>query len=204
MVYYVNMDNINYYHEMKNILNNITQRKRLLLHSCCAPCSSYCLELLNNYFDIDILFYNPNIDSCNEFYKRLNEQKKLVQVMPLQKINIFEIEYNEQEFLNEVKGYETQPEGALRCKICYKLRMRKTAEYAKQYNYDYFSTTLSISPHKNAQWINELGLELAQKLDILFLQSDFKKNEGFKKSIELSKLYHLYRQNYCGCRFSKR
>lgn len=199
------MNTANFQKEMEKIIDNVkNDRPRLLLHSCCAPCSSYCLDLLNAYFDIDIIFYNPNMDSLEEFAKRLNEQKRLIQEMNLNNINIFDIIYNEEEFLNYIAGEEYAPEGGSRCKKCYQLRMKKTAEYAKENGYDYFTTTLSISPLKNANWINQIGLELASEYGIKFLVSDFKKKGGYQKSVEFSKKYNLYRQNYCGCRFSRK
>lgn len=199
------MNKLDYQQEMEKILKSIQNNpKRLLLHSCCAPCSSYCLELLSPYFNIDIFFYNPNIDTLSEFNKRLKEQKEIIKDMHLNNINIIEVGYNEHEYLESIKGYENQLEGGLRCKICYDLRMRKAAKYAKAHGYDYFTTTLSVSPHKNVQWINEIGLLLSSEFGIGFLQSDFKKKGGFIRSIELSKKYNLYRQNYCGCVFSKR
>lgn len=199
------MINTNFQKEMEKIVENVkTSRPTLLLHSCCAPCSSYCLELLNKYFDIDIIFYNPNMDSSEEFTKRLLEQKRLIEEMQLSSISVFEITHNENEFLNCIKGHEQALEGGSRCKLCYELRLQKTAEYAKQNGYEYFTTTLSISPLKNAAWINQIGLSLAEKYGVNFLLSDFKKKGGYQRSIELSKKFNLYRQNYCGCRFSKK
>lgn len=199
------MVNANFQKEMEKIIENVKdKRPKLLLHSCCAPCSSYCLTLLNEYFDADILFYNPNMDSEEEFNKRLTEQKRLIEEMNLENIKVIDTIYCEKEFLDFINGQEDLPEGSVRCKKCYQLRMNKSAEYAKLNGYDYFTTTLSISPLKNATWINEIGQALASELGINYLVSDFKKKGGYQKSIELSKKFNLYRQNYCGCRFSKK
>lgn len=192
--------NINYNEEMKKIINTFDTKKTILLHSCCGPCSSAVLERLNNYFDITVLYYNPNIEPKEEYLKR-----KQVQIDLLNKLNIkyMEIDYLNEEYHNKVIGYENEPENGKRCHICYKLRLEKTALLAKQNNYDYFGTTLTVSPYKNSQIINHLGQELENKYNIKYLLSDFKKEEGYKRSIELSKEYNLYRQNYCGCLYSK-
>lgn len=177
----------------------------LLLHACCAPCSSACLEYLNENFDITVFYYNPNISPKSEFEKRLGEEKRLVSEMPLCKnVNVIEGEYNYNDFLEAIKGLEGAPEGGERCFKCYRLRLEKTAELAKEQGFDYFCTTLSISPLKNSQRINEIGAEIAEKYGVKWLPSDFKKKEGYKRSIELSKQYGLYRQNFCGCVFSKK
>ena len=181
-------------------INNI--KPKLLLHACCAPCSSYCLEYLNDYFDITVLFYNPNISSIEEFTKRENELKRFVKETGLD-VNVAVIEYDSQEFYDEIKGLEDCIEGGERCFVCYKLRQKKACLYAKENGFDYFTTTLSISPHKNANKLNEIGAMLEKEYDMPYLYSDFKKNNGFKRSIELSKQYNLYRQDYCGCVFSK-
>lgn len=196
---------MNYQLKLENILKeNKDSLPTLLLHSCCAPCSSYVLEYLTNLFSITILFYNPNISSKNEYDKRLNELKRLVSEIPHQnKIEIIEVEYDNKVFFEISKGLEELPEGGERCFKCYRLRLEEAAIYAKQHNFDYFTTTLSISPHKNAQKLNEIGEELQSKYNINYLYSDFKKKGGYQRSIELSKKYDLYRQDFCGCIYSK-
>lgn len=177
----------------------------LLLHSCCAPCSSYCLEYLSKYFKITIFYYNPNITDNNEYKKRVQEQQRLIKELPsINKIEFLEGNYDPNEFFDMAKGLENEPERGARCFKCYELRMRKTAETSKKLNFDYFTTTLSLSPYKNSKKINEIGEKLSQEYNINFLYSDFKKKNGYKRSIELSEIYHLYRQNYCGCIYSKR
>ena len=177
----------------------------LLLHACCAPCSSACLEYLNGNFDMTVFYYNPNISPKEEFEKRLSEEKRLVSEMPLSgDIRVIEGEYDYGDFLEAVKGLEDAPEGGERCFKCYRLRLEKTAELAKKKGFDYFCTTLSISPLKNSQRINEIGEAVAEQYGVKWLPSDFKKKEGYKRSIELSKQYGLYRQNFCGCVFSKK
>ncbi len=202
------MNKINYSLKTEQI---IEENKRehilpsLLLHACCAPCSSACLEYLNKHFNITIYYYNPNISPKAEFDKRLNEEKRLVSEMPLENnVDVIEGYYDYNEFLEIAKGLETVPEGGARCFKCYKLRLEKTAKLAKEKGFDYFCTTLSISPLKNSQKINEIGYEVAEEYGVKWLPSDFKKKEGYKRSIELSKEYDLYRQNFCGCVFSKR
>lgn len=194
---------MNYSIELEKIINlNGDNKPSLLLHACCAPCSSYVLEYLHSHFDITLFFYNPNIYPKDEYQKRLDELKRLVREMELD-IKIIEEDYDPNEFFEISKGLENIPEGGERCKKCYRLRLQKTASAAKTGKYDFFCTTLSISPHKNAEWINEIGNELAMTLGTTFLPSDFKKKNGYKHSIELSKQYDLYRQNFCGCIFSK-
>lgn len=173
---------------------------RLLLHSCCAPCSSSVIEKLKGDFSLTVLFYNPNIEPYVEYTKRKEEQIKL-----LKKLNIdyLEIDYLNEEFINKVIGFEKEKEGGRRCWLCYELRLEKTAELAKKYNFNYFTTTLTVSPYKNSKIINEIGKNLEEKYQVKYLISDFKKEDGYKKSIELSKKYNLYRQNYCGCLYGK-
>ena len=186
----------------KNI--KLNKKPTLLLHCCCAPCSSYVLETINNYFDITVLYYNPNISPVDEFNKRYNELKKLVKETNLEdKIKFLEVEYNNEEFEEIAKGLENEPEGGARCTKCYYLRLEMTARIAKKHNFDYFTTTLSISPYKDAEKLNKIGEVLEKKYNIKHLYADFKKKNGYKRSIELSKIYGLYRQDYCGCRFSK-
>ena len=177
----------------------------LLLHACCAPCSSYVLEYLSKYFKITILYYNPNITDSDEYSKRLNEITRFInQIEYTNPVDIFDVEYNPNDYFNIVKGLEEEKEGGRRCYECYELRMKKTAEVAQQNNYDYFTTTLSISPYKNSKWINEIGSKLQNKYNVKYLYADFKKRNGYKRSIELSNKYQLYRQNYCGCIYSKK
>ena len=177
----------------------------LLLHACCAPCSSYVLEYLSKYFKVTILYYNPNITDKNEYFKRLNEiQNFIKKINYTNSVDIMDVEYNPDEYFNIVKGLEKDKEGGSRCYKCYEMRMDKTALIAKLNNYDYFTTTLSISPYKNSKWINEIGEHLQDKYNIKYLYADFKKRNGYKRSIELSKEYNLYRQDYCGCIYSKR
>lgn len=177
----------------------------LLLHACCAPCSSACLEYLSSFFNITVFFYNPNISPKAEFDKRLAEERRLItEMLPDKNINVIEGTYNYNDFLDAIKGLENAKEGGERCFKCYRLRLEKTAQLAKEMKFDYFCTTLSISPLKSAQKINEIGFETAEKFGVKWLPSDFKKKEGYKRSVELSKQLHLYRQNFCGCVFSKK
>lgn len=176
----------------------------LLLHSCCAPCSSYCLEYLSSYFKITVLYYNPNLFPAEEYEKRVGEQRKLVSALPAKyPISLVEMKADPKEFFDAVKGLEKIREGGERCFACFKLRLEKAAEYAKENGFDYFTTTLTISPLKNAQKLNEIGEAAGKKFGVAHLPSDFKKKNGYKRSVELSKLYELYRQDYCGCVFSK-
>ncbi|MCR5609373.1 MAG: epoxyqueuosine reductase QueH [Lachnospiraceae bacterium] len=187
----------------ENIKNNI--KPGLLLHSCCAPCSSYCIEYLANYFNITLYYYNPNISYKEEYDKRVNELYRLVKEMYGDNIvNIVVGEYEPEKFYEIAKGLEDVPEGGERCFKCYRLRLEKSVKYAKANGFDYVTTTLSISPHKNAQVLNSVGKELADIYDVQYLYSDFKKRNGYKRSIELSQQYNLYRQDYCGCIYSKR
>lgn len=196
---------INYQLELEKTLKEIEGKKpRLLLHVCCAPCSSYVLTYLCDYFDITILYYNPNISPYEEYEKRLNEAKRLIKELNKDNIHIMECDYDNEKFEEIAKGLEDAPEGGIRCRKCYKLRIEQAAKFAKENNFDYFTTTLTISPLKNSQVLNEIGRELEEKYNIKYLYSDFKKREGYKTSIILSKKYNLYRQNYCGCIYSKK
>ena len=200
------MNKINYQNQLDRIIENISPEKppKLLLHSCCAPCSSYTLEYLSRYFDITVYYFNPNISPKQEFDKRFEEQKRLISQMPfINSVTLVEGDYNYDDFLEIAKGLENVPEGGERCFRCYKMRLESTARLAKEQGFDYFCTTLSISPLKNSQKINELGFEFEEKYGVKWLPSDFKKREGYKRSIELSREYSLYRQNFCGCVFSK-
>lgn len=180
-------------------------RPTLLLHACCAPCSSYVLEYLSKSFDITLLFYNPNISPEEEYIFRKNELIRLTNEMPLPtKIEVITEEYDASEFYSMANGLEDLPEGGERCKKCYRLRLARAAEIAKRLGFDYFTTTLSISPYKNAEWLNTIGCEEGEARGVKYLFSDFKKKNGYKRSCELSEEYRLYRQNYCGCEFSKK
>ncbi len=201
------MQKINYQKEMERELQQLEKNTvvpTLLLHSCCAPCSSYVLEYLSKYFAITVFYYNPNIAPKEEFEKRVEEQKRLIQSMPLKNpVDYIVGNYDPERFYKMAKGLEEVPEGGERCFLCYELRLREAAEVAKQGNFDYFTTTLSISPLKKADKLNEIGCKLEQEYQVRYLYSDFKKKDGYKRSIQLSQEYHLYRQNYCGCIYSK-
>ena len=177
---------------------------KLLLHACCAPCSSYVLKYLSEFFEITIYYYNPNIHPENEYIRRINELKKfLTEFKTKNKVELIEGNYVPLEYFNEIKGLENLGEKSKRCYKCYKLRMEQAAKYAKKNNFDYFTTTLSISPYKKSDWINEIGEMLQKQYNIKYLYADFKKKNGYKRSLELSKEYDLYRQEYCGCIYSK-
>ena len=197
----------NYQIILNKTIEEIQKSKKtpsLLLHSCCAPCSSYVLEYLSAYFDITIFYYNPNISPEEEFAKRVNEQKRLISEIPLKhNVKFIEGKYDCERFYEMAKGLEHLNEGGERCFKCYRLRLEETAKAAKDGGFDYFTTTLSISPHKNAQVLNAIGAELSNEYGIDYLFSDFKKKNGYKRSCELSEIYGLYRQNYCGCVYSK-
>ena len=200
------MNKRNYQLELEKVIDSecVNKRPSLLLHSCCAPCSSYVLEYIAKYFEITLFYYNPNISLKEEFDKRVKELYKLLELDGLKDdVKIIVPEYDNNEFYDMAKGLENEPERGKRCYECYKLRLEKSAVYTKENGFDFFTTTLSISPHKNADWINEIGEELADKYGVRFLNSDFKKKGGYQRSIELSKEYDLYRQDYCGCVFSK-
>ena len=201
------MNKVNYQKETDKIIDSITAQNavpRLLLHSCCAPCSSYTLEYLSQYFAITVFYFNPNISPESEFEKRFAEQKRLIESLPAKnKIELIRGEYDYNAFLEIAKGLEDVREGGERCFRCYRMRLEQTAALAKEQGFDYFCTTLSISPLKNSQKINEIGFDVAEKYGVQWLPSDFKKREGYKRSIELSREYDLYRQNFCGCIYSK-
>lgn len=197
--------NVNFQRELDKVLLGLSGTPKLLMHSCCAPCSSYCLEYLSQYFAITLLYYNPNISPAEEFSKRAEEVRRLVSELPTSNpVQLVVEEYDPQEFFGAVKGLEGEPEGGKRCEVCYRLRLERAAKYASEHGYDYFCSTLSISPHKNARKLNEIGEELAGIYSVKHLPNDFKKKGGYKRSIELSAEYGLYRQNYCGCVFSRR
>lgn len=199
------MQKINYQRKLDELLAELDGTPKLLLHSCCAPCSSYCLEYLSRYFEITVLYYNPNISPEDEFRKRAEEQRRLISEMPVKNpVSLVVDEYDSGEFFNAVKGLENAPEGGERCFVCYRLRLERAARYTKEHGFDYFCSTLSISPLKNARKLNEIGAELSEIYSVPNLPNDFKKKGGYLRSIELSREYNLYRQNYCGCAFSER
>ena len=229
------MNKINYSKELEKRIEEFQKKNevpKLLLHACCAPCSSHCLEYLREFFDVTVFFYNPNITESEEYHKRVLEEKRLIEAYNKQvdeqnfegmhsdeharKIGIIEGEYDPKEYLDAVRGYEDIPEGGERCRKCFELRLRRTAEIAAKEGFEYFTTTLTISPLKNADVLNEVGVQVAEYVngkkasdgempgrEIAFLPSDFKKKEGSQRSIELSQKFGLYRQDYCGCGFSK-
>lgn len=195
---------MNYDLEMEKQINHLTDKKTLLLHACCAPCSSAVLERIAKYFDITILYYNPNITDQEEYEKRLQELENFVRKLNLDNIKVMPGRYKPEEFFEISKGLEQEKERGKRCYKCYKLRLEETAKIADQLGFDFFTTTLSISPYKNSKWLNEIGEELNKNYQSTYLYADFKKKNGYKRSIELSKKYNLYRQDYCGCIYSKK
>lgn len=197
--------NINYQLEMEKMIKEIFGRPKLLLHSCCAPCSTAVIERLVEFFKVDVYYYNPNIEPKEEYLKRLEEQRRLIkQTAFAENIGLICGEYDNEEFRRTVIGMENEPEGGIRCVSCIKMRMEKTAQVAREMGYEYFTTTLSVSPHKNAKNINDIGMKLQEKYGVKYLFGDFKKKNGYRRSIELSNEYSLYRQDYCGCLFAKR
>ncbi len=190
---------IDNYNDFLDFLNKLEYRPKLLLHACCAPCSSHVILLLKKYFDITIFYSNDNIYPYSEYEIRLNE---IINFCKNFDINVIYDEYNENDYYNAIKGYETLGEKSERCYKCYTLRLEKSASKAKELGFDYFTTTLSISPYKVEKWINEIGYEMENKYNVKYLYSNFKKGDGYKHSIELSKEYGLYRQDYCGCKYS--
>ena len=190
---------------MEEQIKNMKEGSTLLMHACCAPCSSACLERIGNYFDISIFYYNPNITSKDEYLKRVEEIKKFISGFKTKyPINLIEGRYDPEEFFKIAKGLEFEPERGKRCFECYKLRLGETAKVASEQGFDYFCTTLTLSPYKNATWLNEIGESLIDKYNSTYLYSDFKKKNGYKRIIELSHEFDLYRQDYCGCIYSLR
>ena len=200
------MNRINYQKELDKVIESLSQQEKvptLLLHSCCAPCSSYVLEYLSNYFGITVFYYNPNIYPDEEYEMRVKEQQRFIREFPAKHpIDFIEGAYDKERFYEMARGLEQVPEGGQRCFQCYELRLREAGELAKARGFDYFTTTLSISPMKNAEKLNEIGLRLAEELGVAYLCSDFKKRNGYKRSTELSREYGMYRQDYCGCVYS--
>lgn len=203
----VPFENRNFHKELEKMAEQLKKEGKtptLLLHSCCAPCSSSCIEFLSKYFYVTVFYYNPNISDSEEYKKRVTEQIRFIKEFPAEnKVEFIEGDYEPDKFYEVAKGLEKEPEGSIRCFKCYELRLLKTAQLAKQMQMDYFTTTLTISPLKNSVKLNEIGLKVAEETGTNYLLSDFKKKEGYKRSIELSKEYGLYRQNYCGCVYSK-
>ena len=207
------MNKVNYQLVMENIIKENCLEKgqikgklpTLLLHSCCAPCSSYCLAVLSQYFNVTVFYYNPNIYPPEEYEMRAKEQQRFINEYPMaSEVRFVEGPYDTERFYNMAKGFEKVPEGGERCFKCYELRLRESAKYALDNGFDFFTTTLSISPLKNAQKLNEIGKQLEEEFGVKYLYSDFKKKEGYKKSTEISNEYGMYRQYYCGCVYSKK
>lgn len=194
--------NKQYEQRFQELISTIPTGTKLLLHSCCAPCSSACLERLKDKFDVTVLYYNPNIDDGAEYQKRKAEQIRFLQQTGWAKF--IDCDYEMEKFEQMAQGLENQPERGKRCYLCYALRLEKTAQMAKQNGFGWFCSTLSLSPYKNADWLNEIGEKIGGKYELNYLTSDFKKKGGYARSLQLSTEYGLYRQNFCGCRFSKR
>lgn len=198
------MNKINYDAEMKKEIESFGgEKKKLLLHSCCGPCSTAVTERLFPFFDITVFYFNPNITESEEYNLRKNEQKRFLTEAYGDKIDFLDGRYKAVEFFEKVKGFEKEPEGGKRCEICFSLRLKETAETAKKGGYDYFCSTLSVSPHKNAELINVIGEKEGEAFGVKYLVNDFKKGNGYKRSVEISNEYGLYRQHYCGCIYSK-
>ncbi|WP_071705454.1 epoxyqueuosine reductase QueH [Murdochiella vaginalis] len=202
------MEKVNYQKKLEKTLEALERTQevpRLLLHSCCGPCSSYVLEYLSRYFEITVYYFNPNIYPPEEYAFREQEQKRLLSAMPSpHPLHFLPAAYHPEDYFAAVKGMEDLPEKGDRCRVCFTLRLEATAKVAKEQGFDYFTTTLSLSPHKNAELLNEIGGTLAEQYGVSYLFSDFKKKNGFKRSTELSAQYGMYRQDYCGCLFSYR
>ena len=196
---------MNYQLMLDETIKNLTNVPKLLLHACCAPCSSYCIEYLSNYFEITIYYYNPNIDKEDEYDYRYSELERFIKEFKTKyPVHLVNAGYHKEDFENISKGLENEPERGARCLKCYRLRLEKSYQYAKENNFDYITTTLTLSPHKNSKVINEIGGDLEKEYLVPYLYSDFKKRDGYKRSITLSHEYNLYRQDYCGCKYSKK
>ena len=200
------MNKINYQKELDKLIAEFEKEGQvpsLLLHSCCGPCSSYCIEYLSQFFSITVFYYNPNIYPDEEYYHRVKEQQRFINEFPAKhKVSFIEGDYDTDRFYEMAKGLENEPEKGARCHKCYDLRLRRTAEVALEKGFDFFTTTLTISPMKDSQVLNEIGIRICEEVGVLWLPSDFKKKEGYKRSTELSAEYDMYRQDYCGCVFS--
>ena len=201
------MNKINYQLELDKIIDSLNKEGQvpsLLLHSCCAPCSSYCIEYLSNYFSITVFYYNPNIYPDQEYYHRVKEQEEFIKKFPAKHpVSFIEGDYDKPAFYSIAKGLEACPEKGERCHKCYELRLSETAKKAKELGFDYFTTTLTISPMKDSQVLNQIGQKVGDEIGVKWLPTDFKKRNGYKRSTELSHEYDMYRQDYCGCSFSK-
>lgn len=201
------MNRVNYQQVMENLIaDNCIEgwSPRLLLHSCCGPCSTYCIQTLAEHFRVTVFYYNPNIYPPEEYHMRAGEQERFIERFPTKyPVQFVEGAYDTERFYDTVRGLEHVPEGGERCFRCYELRLREAAEYAREHDFDFFTTTLSISPLKNADKLNEIGAKLEQEYGVRYLYSDFKKKNGYKQSTEISRAYDMYRQYYCGCVFSK-
>lgn len=204
MIQKINENNyLNYQNQLKEVVK-LSEKPTLLLHICCAPCSSGCIEKLVNYFNVKAFFYNPNISLVDEYEKRKNELKRFIKENDnLNNVEIIDCDYENDRYLESIKGLEKEKEGGKRCEKCFNLRLEKTAKVCKEKGYDYFATTLTISPLKDEKLLNSIGYSLSIKYDVNYLFSNFKKDNGYKLSLENSKKYHLYRQDYCGCIYSK-
>ena len=194
---------LNYQKKLEELVKTLNSKPRLLLHSCCGPCSTEVISYLKDYFEITVFYYNPNIEPEEEYIHRKKEQIRFLKEYKDAKISFLDCEYDNASFKEIAKGLEQAKEGGARCNKCFYLRMKKTAEVAKEKGFEYFGTTLTVSPHKNSTMINEIGEKISEECNIKYIYGDFKKNDGYKKSIELSKTYNLYRQNYCGCLYGK-
>lgn len=201
------MEKVNYQNKLLDLVSTFKDKPTLLLHSCCGPCSTEVIDFLKDYFLITIYYYNPNVEPEEEYLKRKKEQIRFLEEYnekyPSRKISFLDCNYDNQVYTREVKGLEQEKEGGARCAKCFTLRLRRTAEVAKKFNFDFFGTTLTVSPHKNSQVINKLGESISNTLNMPFIYGDFKKNNGYQKSIMFSKEYNLYRQDYCGCLYGK-
>ncbi|CDF11881.1 putative uncharacterized protein [Mycoplasma sp. CAG:776] len=196
-------EKINYQKKLEELIKGLDGKPTLLLHSCCGPCSTQVIDFLKDYFNITIFYYNPNIEPIEEYLHRKEEQIRFINEYKESEINFLDCDYDNASFKKATLGLEKEPEGGARCNKCFYLRMQKTALTAKEQEYDYFGTTLTVSPHKNSSMINEIGVKISNDLNIKYIYGDFKKNDGYKKSIEFSKKYNLYRQDYCGCLYGK-
>ena len=194
---------MNYHKKLLEIISSLDYKPSLLLHSCCGPCSTQVLSFLAPYFNITVFYYNPNIEPEEEYLKRKNEQIRFIKEFNHDNIKFLDCDYDNETFKEKTKGLENEKEGKARCPVCFRLRLEYTAKKAKELNYDYFGTTLTVSPYKNSKQINLLGSVLENRYNIKYLYSDFKKEDGYKKSIILSKEYNLYRQDYCGCMYGR-
>lgn len=194
---------MNYQNELDNLIKSLDYKPNLLLHSCCGPCSTEVLTYLAPYFNITVLYYNPNIEPFEEYLKRKNEQIRFINEFKHDNIKFLDCDYENEVFHKNVKGLENEREGKARCPACFRVRLDYTARKAKELNFEYFGTTLTVSPHKNSKQINILGGIIGDKYNVKYLFSDFKKKDGYKKSVELAKKYNLYRQDYCGCLYGK-